>query len=324
MINFHEIQTILDKILGAEPAGNHGAFWRGKTRDEFVASKVFGFDLIQVGDPEQSNLVRALKGIAPFGIDVEPRPDGAFMRRMPAGQAPASAQDIDIISGWIEQGCPDESSPALASALIAGPGDDTHVRYWRSIDFFFLPGLASPETEAHVRKLHLPEAFGAWMATNVQGQAANIWPDYMARADVQESFRFVRFHQRRLIADFYDASQDSVLDSLWKFGGNLLPNDPQTQIPPQRTMNSPNDWFFWIPYLEMSLRADDISDLDRHLGRAWQVGIVADGLLRQRLQITDFDPTDPVLDQTVKSAFENAEPGDLIAGMIARARTFFT
>ena len=54
----------------------HGAFWRGKTRDEFVAMNVMGLPIVSVGDPAASHLVRALRGLAQFGRNLEPRPVG--------------------------------------------------------------------------------------------------------------------------------------------------------------------------------------------------------------------------------------------------------
>lgn len=80
------VQDAPDRILGAGPPPNHGSFWRGVSRDEFVALSVFGLELVVVGDPEVSNLVRSLLGLAPFGSDL---PD-SFLCRMPAGRPPAS------------------------------------------------------------------------------------------------------------------------------------------------------------------------------------------------------------------------------------------
>lgn len=39
----------------------------------------------------------------------------------------------------------------------------------------------------------------------------------------------------------YEGSQDALFDSIWKFGGNLLPEDPLSMQRPQHTMNSVRD-----------------------------------------------------------------------------------
>ncbi len=323
MPNFHEIQMLLDKVLGPTPAGNHGAFWRGKTRDEFVELAVFGIKIIEPGAPEKSPLIGAMRGSTPYGSERSQKSNDQMWLCLAAEQPAATKEDIEFVSNWIAQGCPDEHPTAevRALAIVENVDDETHVKYWRSIDFFFLPSLASPETRDHVLRLHM-DAFGPWKASNILDQGADAWNNYMNRADVQESFRHVRFHQTRIIEDFYGTSQDNLLDSLWKFGGDLLPPDPQIGIPPKRTMNSPYDWFWWIPYLEMSLRAGDATESDIRLARAWQVGIIADGLVRGRLDIPEFQATDPSLEQNVKAAFENTQPDELVQGMVARGVRF--
>lgn len=315
MTSFLDVQRILDRALGPASAGNHGAFWRGKTRDEFVDLEVFGLGIISKSDPEGSLLVRALEGNMPKGGQ-EPS-----LLCLGTQQPAATAADIETVSTWIAAGCPDVVARDGLAAAAAVVDDTTHVEYWRSIDYFFLPSLASVETRKHVERLHM-HAFGPWKASKVVGDANDPWAGYIANDDVQASFEHVRFHQRRLINQYYGTSQDDIFDSLWKFGGNLLPLDPQLSIPPNRTMNSPFDWFWWIPYLELSLTAADMNDTDLHLGRAWQVGIVADGLIRQRLEIPDFDANDPNLEPNVKAAFATTEAGELVNMMTSRASRF--
>jgi hypothetical protein len=335
MTGFRDVQDALDRILGAGPPPLHDSFWRGVSRDEFVTLSVFGLELVVLGDPEASNLVRSLRGLAPFGSDLPDPPPGSIMRRMPAGRPPASEEDIVLIEDWIRAGCPDEPTQAaeradfVARALLL-VDDDLHVRYWRAVDDFFLPGLSTEETRVHVGRMHA-QAFLAWSAAALQGQPESVWTDYLARPENRESFAYVRHHQRRLLVEFYEGSQDALFDSIWKFGGNLLPEDPLSHARPQHTMNSVNDWFFWVAHLDATLRADDVSDLDLGLARGWQVGIVADGLLRtdadrppgRRMPIPDFDPADPDVKQTVSAAWSAADPAELRAKMLARARDFF-
>jgi hypothetical protein len=335
MTGFRDIQDALDRILGVGLPPDHGSFWRGVSRDEFVALSVFGLELVVVGDPEASNLVRSLRGLAPFGSDLPDPPPDSFMRRMPAGRPPASEEDIALIEGWIRAGCPDEPTraaeqPDIVAREILLVDDDLHVRYWRAVDDFFLPGLSSEETLVHVGRMHVM-AFQAWRASVLLGGPESVWTDYLARPENRESFAYIRHHQRRLLLEFYEGSQDGYFDSIWKFGGNLLPADPLSHARPQHTMNSVNDWFFWVAHLDATLRADDVSDLDLGLARGWQVGIVADGLLRtdadrppgRRIPIPDFDPMAPDLKQTVSAAWSAANPAELRAKMLVRARDFF-
>lgn len=113
MNRFERVIQILDDAIGGPDAtiGAHGAFWRGLTRDAFVATNVFGLDLIVVGQGASSNLVKALKGESPFGADLpNPAPDAEFPR-MPAGLDPVSAEDIALIERWIDEGCLEDPLP---------------------------------------------------------------------------------------------------------------------------------------------------------------------------------------------------------------------
>jgi hypothetical protein len=103
---YQQIIDILDAAVGGSAAsvGAHGAFWRGKTRDQFVAATVFGQKLLVVGDGAGSNIVKALSAQAPFGADTGT--PGATFRRMPAGRPPVPAAKIAVIKKWIDDGCP--------------------------------------------------------------------------------------------------------------------------------------------------------------------------------------------------------------------------
>jgi photosystem II stability/assembly factor-like uncharacterized protein len=104
MKRFERVVQILDEAIGGPGASirRHGTFWRGLSRDEFVAHVVFGRPLVVVGQGADSNLVKALKGVEPF--------DGSPLRRMPAGMPPVPAQSIAIIERWIDDGCPDDAA----------------------------------------------------------------------------------------------------------------------------------------------------------------------------------------------------------------------
>lgn len=324
MLRFIDIQDKLDHILGTNPSPNHGSFWRGVTRNEFVNLSVYGMKLIIIGDPEASNLIRALRGLPPFGSDLNPRPSGAIIARMPKGGPPASKEDITAIEQWIIDGCPDTEEAIAKSLSLAESSfidDDVHVRYWRAVDDFFLPGLATPEAAKHVGRMHMP-AFQTWIRFALNNEPLKVWTDYLT--DNKKSFEFVRLHQRRLLTEFYNGSQDAYFDSIWKFGATLLPLDPLSHALPEHRMNGISDWFIWIAHLDATLRASDISELDLVMARGWQVGLIADGLLRKdedrpiSIPIGDFNSNDSDLQSNVFQAFANADADALKDKMLKR------
>jgi hypothetical protein len=107
-MKFDDVIEILDKSVGGPNAhvASHGPFWRGITRDRFIAMKVGGRPLVTLGDGAHSNLVLALKGEAPFGSDLDDPPNGASELRMPAYLDPVPAEEISDIEQWINEGCP--------------------------------------------------------------------------------------------------------------------------------------------------------------------------------------------------------------------------
>lgn len=109
-MKFSDVVDILDASVGGADAdvASHGPFWRGVTRDRFVAMKVGGRRLVTLGEGANSNLVKSLRGDSPFGSDLEPAPDGANQMRMPAYAPPVPDADIDRIEQWIDAGCPDD------------------------------------------------------------------------------------------------------------------------------------------------------------------------------------------------------------------------
>jgi tyrosinase len=102
------IRRILDAATDQGSPGNpvHGGlrrFWN-LARDEFVNAVVYGQQVIVVGRPEDSALIKSLKGVAPF--------DGSQFPRMPIGRPSVSDTDIAFIAQWIRDGCPDSDSEA--------------------------------------------------------------------------------------------------------------------------------------------------------------------------------------------------------------------
>ncbi len=127
MDQYSKVIQILNNAIGGPDVniGVHGAFWRGLTRDQFVARKVFGLPLVAIGNGAGSNIVKALRGETPFGVDLDPPAPNAQFSRMPAGLAPVAPADIDFIKTWIDDGCPatdQPESPTEPTGPVAGPG----------------------------------------------------------------------------------------------------------------------------------------------------------------------------------------------------------
>ena len=122
MDRYTRVLAILDASVGGPtaPVGAHGAFWRGLSRNQFVAKKVFGLPLIVVGDPGASNLVKALAGEVPFGADLPNAPKDASYNRMPSGRPPVAPDDLAFIKQWIADGCPEKPAGTAESATRPG------------------------------------------------------------------------------------------------------------------------------------------------------------------------------------------------------------
>jgi hypothetical protein len=108
-MNFKDVIATLDDSVGGPDAdvASHGPFWRGITRDRFIAMKIGGRPLVIPGNGDNSNLVKSLRGQAPFGSDLPEPPDGAVIPLMPAYLPPVPAEAITEIVQWINDGCPE-------------------------------------------------------------------------------------------------------------------------------------------------------------------------------------------------------------------------
>ncbi|MCE7066663.1 hypothetical protein [Dyadobacter sp. CY326] len=338
MTSFRNVQNALDRILGGGAMPNHGAFWRDIDRDKFVELTVYGLKLVVIGQPAESNLIKSLRALAPFGSDATPPTPGSYFPRMPKNRPPATEEDLILIESWIEEGCPpgdagDEHSFLVSEIKRNEDPDEKHVRYWQAVDDFFLPipqCMTSDETKIHVNRMHAL-AFQFWIQQVFPEGDESAWPNYMHNTDNLDSFKYVRQHQRRLIQKFYGNSQDEIFESFWKFGANLLPEDPSSCARSKHTMNSVDDWFYWAPHLDATLTATDSSPVDLAMARAWQIGLIADGLLRKdadrplemRMPIPDFAENEPDLKERVMRMWGNAGAADLQKKMKERAAQFF-
>ena len=207
MPGLQQIQDMLERMLGTYPMPAHDYFWRGKTRDELVAAEVFGVPILAPGRPDDSSLLRAMRGDT-FGEGSANRIGIDRLRKIFKDIRVAEA-DVNVLSAWIGQDCP-EVDPSRTRRAVAADAmrldapapvtDDTHVRYWRAIDDFFLPGLASQVTFPHVSRVHAFDNFWGLVAT---GADLSIWTTFLAKPANVESFNYIRHHQQRLIQEYY-------------------------------------------------------------------------------------------------------------------------
>jgi hypothetical protein len=97
MKRFDAVREILEKAVNGKTIGAHGNFWRGIDLPTFIAKSVFGRKLVEPGKGAKSNLVKALRGQAPFGRDLTPRPPCAIFPRMPLRLPPVDDAGIAFI-----------------------------------------------------------------------------------------------------------------------------------------------------------------------------------------------------------------------------------
>ena len=65
MPGLQQIQDMFESQLGTKSMSNHDYFWRGKTRNELVATKMFGLSIVVPGQPEESISCGPCKGHRP-------------------------------------------------------------------------------------------------------------------------------------------------------------------------------------------------------------------------------------------------------------------
>lgn len=97
---FGRVKEILTKATadGDPDHDGKGKFW-DVGRGDFIALKIYDVQLVVVGKPADSGLVKAIRGASPF--------DGRPYARMPQGRAAVPEAQIVEIEQWIEAGCPD-------------------------------------------------------------------------------------------------------------------------------------------------------------------------------------------------------------------------
>ena len=159
MTRYERVIQILDEAIGGPDVniGVHGAFWRGVPRDQFVTKKVFNLDLVVVGSGAAANLVKSLKGEAPFGADLPNPPPSARFSRMPAGALPVSDADIAFIQTWIDDGCPEDPFPPLHWRPTSAPPASS-----RTDDIWFLDPQVGWAVNSNGQIVHTTDGGNTW------------------------------------------------------------------------------------------------------------------------------------------------------------------
>jgi hypothetical protein len=301
-IRFGRILEILDAAVGSTPVHGHGTFWRGLTRDQFVAKSVAGKQLLVVGSGRDSNLVKALRGQLPFGKDLGV--PGASLARMPARRDPVPGADIDLIEQWIDDGCPDDvpagadSQASLAVevsrvSLTTGafrPDPMVHVAYFRDLDNWSMY-QATDEVRAAIEI-----AFGAgwlWMEYAKDASREQIWLDALADEATRRAIGMLAARQQHTVEVHYGVPVPllTVLDGFERFGNNGLPDDPQRPEDPRHTMNDEVMWFVLCAFAEACVRLDISAEFWTFFQRPVLCGLLNDGLFRGRFRVEGFDAT---------------------------------
>jgi hypothetical protein len=288
---FKRVKQILDNAVNNQNFAAHGPFWRNLSRDQFVARRVFGQQLLIVGNGNDSNLVKALKGESPFGSDIGT--SGAIFRRMPAGRPQVAQEDIEFIRQWIDDGCPDDQPEEAVFDLTAGgPIDPTlHNSYWRDLDNWAMFQVTQPVSEAINTFFAVAPM---WMAFAKDNSREVAWSNAITQAGVKGALTLLSGRQVKTVQDHYGKSIPllTVLDSYEQFGAGILPPDTLRPEDPNHNMNGPEMWFFWSSFADACLRSGVDKQFWKGLIRAILLGMMNDGVFRGRFHVTGFTPDD--------------------------------
>lgn len=289
-----QVRQILDTAVGPAAFGAHGPFWRGLSRDQFVAKSLFGEQLVVVGNGADSNLVKALRAQDPFGADVGVA--GASFRRMPAGRDPAPGPSIDIIAQWIDDGCPD-AAPQVEEPQVSNstgafrPDPAVHVAYFRDLD----------DWSAFHRPPDVDDAigitfgfFGAWRAYARNAVREQAFVDAVSGAPALQAVTLLATRQQQTVESHYGVPVPllALLDGYERFGNDGLPSDPLRPDDPRHNMNGAIMWFVLGSFAEACLRLEVARPFWTFMMRPVLCGLLNDGLFRGRFAVDGFAAND--------------------------------
>jgi hypothetical protein len=337
MKRFDHVVEILETAVHNETIGKHGNFWRNKTREQFIATKVFGKILLVPGKASDSNIIKAMRGLAPFGVDTDNPPPGAIFDRMPAGRPAVPEQSIQFIEKWINDGCPDDdvadpvppanvavAGGAAAAADGAAATPDLFVRFFREFDQFFA-FEANNQTRAAIG-----DFFGiadSWPGFN-QSTDLPAWTDAIADPTAKNAAQFLSDNQLRVMkAHFGDPADEAALtEALWQFGKGSLPADAQRPQDRFHRMNGHTMWLMWLAFADASIRLGMNAPQWTRNTKCICLGMVGDALFRTdrppnaRLKITRYSAQDPDVRARVVNDFVPLSGDALQDAVIGLAR----
>jgi hypothetical protein len=322
---YARIKQILDLAVNGEDFGAHGPFWRGLSRDQFVAKSIFGKKLIAVRpdnsfDPDESNLVKALEGRAPFGANLTPPPAGTIFNRMPDGYPPVPAERIAEIRSWIAAGCPEtQPSPITWVDLTAGGPSppQLHIEFWRELDNWSMFSAVPPVPD------DIDAFFAAapqWLSFAKNPTQEGAWLQALNASAVQQAVGRLESRQRDTVVQHYGRPVPflTLLDSFEHFGDDSLPDDTQRPQDPRHSMNGAVMWFMWSGFADACLRLASASTIPSEfwgaMARAILVGLLNDGVFRGRFTVSGIPKTPEgknAARQQVQSLADRDIPGEL-------------
>lgn len=287
---FARVKEILDASVGGGMFGAHGPFWRGKSREQFVAAKVFGKQLLVVGNAAESNLVKALRAQAPFGSDTGTV--GATFRRMPAGRPAVADADIQFIEQWIQDSCPDDvpvtATPSVSYTTGAQrPDPMVHVAFWREFDDWAM-FHASDEVQSVIGVVF--GFFPVWQAFAKDPTRVEQWIAALSDAAVTDACAMLSSRQKQTVEAHYGLPVPllAVLDGFQRFGDNSLPADPLRPEDNRHNMNGSVMWFVWSAFADACVRLKITPEFWMFYMRAILCGMLNDGVFRGRFHVEGF------------------------------------
>jgi hypothetical protein len=287
MTRFDHVKEILDRSVNWEAIGGpHGAFWRNQTRNQFVQARIVGLPLIALGQPAQSNLIKAVRGIAPFGMDIGTA--GAFYPRMPARRPPLAEADIVFLETWIADRCPEDVwPPTPRGAAPQGPITDQQINdYFRALDNWSL-FQATPEVQNAVGTFF--NTMGTWFGM-ARGQVnENEWASGLAAPEVKAALDLLGQGQEDIVQQFFGNPPriGDLIVAYERFGEASLPRDPMRPDRDHR-MDGEVMWFFWLGFADAARKLGRDGTFWETFTRGVLLGMMHDGLFLQRFTVRGF------------------------------------
>jgi len=115
----------------------------------------------------------------------------------------------------------------------------------------------------------------------------------------------------------------TLLDGFERFGNNTLPDDPLRPADVRHNMNGQSMWFFWAAFIDSCLRLASSTSIPQSfwhgISRAILMGLLNDGVFRDRFTVTGFSADDAGRD-LIRKHVRDLPEGDLQAELMTRLR----